>query len=223
VALLKEAQKTIFFDFDGTLCDTGKSVMESLYATLNEEQIPIPSGLTAEEIMGPPVTQTFAKFFPTLSQEDIESCYKKFKQLYSSAGKLNCNFYDGVSELLDVLAPSYNLAILSNKDPESIKDILIHFKLIGSFKIICGGEVGKSSAPTKSDRLRMLMTDYNLKSEDCIIVGDRYIDINAAVDNSCTPIGVSWGFGKREELLQAGAVHIAKDTTELLAIIHSLN
>ena len=50
------------------------------------------------------------------------------------------------------------------------------------------------------------------------MVGDRRQDVLGARANGVTAVGVLWGYGDREELESAGAMHIAARPAELISI-----
>ena len=51
------------------------------------------------------------------------------------------------------------------------------------------------------------------------MIGARRSDIEGAVANGVTGIGVLWGFGSREELQEAGAHELARDPSHLAALL----
>jgi phosphoglycolate phosphatase len=77
-----------------------------------------------------------------------------------------------------------------------------------------------------------ILAEFNLVSESSLIgralateglarglalmIGDRKEDIEGARANGVRSIGVTWGYGSREELEGAGADHIASSVPELL-------
>lgn len=55
--------------------------------------------------------------------------------------------------------------------------------------------------------------------QQVIMIGDREYDISGANDSGLDSIGVLYGFGRREELRQAGATQIAESTGEVVKYI----
>ena len=53
------------------------------------------------------------------------------------------------------------------------------------------------------------------------MVGDRCYDIKGALFNHVTAIGVTYGYGSREELEEAGADCIAESVTELRQLLNA--
>ena len=52
-----------------------------------------------------------------------------------------------------------------------------------------------------------------------VMVGDTKFDVIGAKHHGIPAIGVSWGYGKVEDMAAAGAIAIADSPDELLAMI----
>lgn len=61
----------------------------------------------------------------------------------------------------------------------------------------------------------MKIKDY----QQVIMIGDREYDISGANDSRLDSIGVLYGFGRYEELSQAGATQIAESTEEVVKYV----
>ena len=59
---------------------------------------------------------------------------------------------------------------------------------------------------TKSALLAFLMRKYAVAPEECVIVGDTKSDFIAAKDNGIESVGVTWGYGKPDELALASRI-----------------
>ena len=55
----------------------------------------------------------------------------------------------------------------------------------------------------KPDLLARLLKDLDIAPEDAVMVGDTKGDIDAGKANGVYTIGVTWGYGSREELSEA--------------------
>ena len=53
------------------------------------------------------------------------------------------------------------------------------------------------------------------------MIGDRYFDIDGAKGAGIDSIGVTFGFGSKEELQNAGATFIAENVDDIRKIIFS--
>jgi phosphoglycolate phosphatase len=49
----------------------------------------------------------------------------------------------------------------------------------------------------------------------CVMIGDRHYDVRGAAEFGIRCIGVTWGYGSRAELLEAGAATVVDHPDEL--------
>ena len=61
----------------------------------------------------------------------------------------------------------------------------------------------------------------NGTAENMVMVGDTSFDVIGAKAFGIPTIGVSWGYGKTEEMVAAGAVAIADNTEQLLKLLET--
>lgn len=72
----------------------------------------------------------------------------------------------------------------------------------------------------KSDVIRYALDRAGISDlSEVVMVGDRENDIRGARENGLDSIGVLYGYGSREELLEAGALQIAETVEDLRACI----
>ena len=55
--------------------------------------------------------------------------------------------------------------------------------------------------------------------ENVVMVGDTKFDVLGAKEHGIATVGVAWGYGTREEMLEAGAVAIAEKPEDLLQLV----
>ena len=65
------------------------------------------------------------------------------------------------------------------------------------------------------------LLDETGEASSMVMVGDTKFDILGAKAHGIPAIGVSWGYGKVEDMVAAGAVGIAHSTRELLDMLDS--
>jgi phosphoglycolate phosphatase len=53
------------------------------------------------------------------------------------------------------------------------------------------------------------------------MVGDRRQDVEGALANGVSTVGVLWGYGDQDELKSAGVMHIAARPPELISIVEA--
>ena len=108
------------------------------------------------------------------------------------------------------------LAVASSKPDKMVKIVLDHFQLDTYFDVIMGSDINRPKM-TKAQVILQVLEKMNCldKREQVIMVGDRYYDVLGARETGLSCIGVTYGYGTKEELLKAGAIKTADSTREL--------
>lgn len=204
--------KAIFFDLDGTLTDSGEGIINCAYLALEHYGLPLPSREEMRVFVGPPLTQSFIAH--GVPAEEANNAVAIYRSRYIPIGKFENHPYDGIEELLKKLnAEGYSMYVATSK-PETISvEILEHFGLAQYFKLICGASMD-SSRSTKEDVIKYLMQRID-GAENAVMVGDTEFDVIGAKALGIPTIGVAWGYGKVQDMLDAGAAEIAYTIDEL--------
>jgi phosphoglycolate phosphatase len=107
---------------------------------------------------------------------------------------------------------------VATSKPESLaNEVLNHFDLAKYFEKICGATMDGSRSH-KADVIRYLLAQVS-GVENIVMVGDTAYDVIGAAEHQIPCIGVSWGYGLVEDMLNAGAVKIAHSPEELAQMI----
>ena len=87
--------------------------------------------------------------------------------------------------------------------------------LVDFFDFVVGSNLD-GSLKKKSDVIAKVLSVLKHKDKSSIcMVGDRMHDMNGAIQNGITPIGVAFGFGSTAELENSGAKYIINSIPEL--------
>ena len=97
---------------------------------------------------------------------------------------------------------------------------LEHFDLAKYFDGICGATLDGSRS-TKEDVIEYLIRE-NGRASHMLMVGDTVYDILGAKAHGIPAIGVDWGYGETEDMINAGAAAIAYDPLQLLERLMTL-
>ena len=95
--------------------------------------------------------------------------------------------------------------------------VLKHFDLANYFTAICGATLSGDRV-TKEDVIAYLLKESGEK-DNMVMVGDTKFDIIGAKHHGIPAIGVSWGYGKVEDMVAAGAAAIADTPEQLLSLL----
>lgn len=207
--------KAILFDLDGTLTDSSEGIMkccryamENYNITLSDEQL--------RAFIGPPLRLVFAE--NSVPESEVEAALARYRERYCTIGKYENRPYDGIDKLLKRLVVAGHRLFVATSKPEALSvDIVEHFSLRKYFIDVCGATFDKSR-DSKEKVIEYLLSKHNLSGE-IIMVGDTVFDVEGAAKCGIPTVGVSWGFGEKKKLLEAGALTVVDTMDELFEVL----
>ena len=206
-------KKTILFDLDGTLTDSGEGIINCAIYAMEHFNLPIPPREELRVFVGPPLTDTFMKF--GVAPEDAVEAVEIYRERFIPIGMYENKLYPGIQKLLETLRAEGHILCIATSKPESMaREILRYFDIGKYFHYICGATLDHTR-DTKEQVISYLLTQC--KSEyPWVMVGDTAFDVIGAKAHNIPAIGVAWGYGSVEEMRDAGAAAIVYDTEALL-------
>ena len=204
--------RSILFDLDGTLTDSGEGIINCAIYALEYYGLPIPSREELRSIVGPPLHKSLVKF--GVPVEEADNAVAKYRERYIPIGKFENTPYPGVQDLLERLkADGHHLFVATSKPEAMSVEILEHFGLAHYFDRICGASLDTSRS-SKEAVIAYLLNECGAQ-ENAIMVGDTDFDVIGANAHGIPTIGVSWGYGTVESMEKAGAAAIVHTMDEL--------
>jgi len=208
--------KTILFDLDGTLTDSGEGIINCAILALEYFGLPVPDRETMRVFVGPPLHETFVKF--GVPEDRADKAVEVYRSRYTTVGKFENTPYPGIHDLLKTLKSHGHRLLVATSKPEALSvEIMEKFELAQYFDRICGASLDRSRS-SKEDVIAYLL-EQNGTAENMLMVGDTKFDVLGAKYHGIPAIGVSWGYGSIEEMQQAGAKAIAYTMDELLNLL----
>lgn len=212
------ATKAVLFDLDGTLTDSGEGIINCAILALEHFGLPIPSREAMRVFVGPPLHESFINHGVPADRAD--EAVAVYRSRYIPIGKYENTPYPGIRELLETLQKNGCKLYVATSKPEGMsKDILNHFDLAKYFTLVCGASMD-TSRNTKEAVIAYLLEQSGEKG-NMVMVGDTKFDIIGAKHHGIPAIGVSWGYGKVEDMVEAGAAAIAHTPEELLRLLNA--
>ena len=211
-------EKAILFDLDGTLTDSGEGIINCAILALEHFGCPVPSREEMRVFVGPPLHESFIKH--GVPADKAEEAIKVYRSRYIPIGAYENTPYPGIRELLEALkAAGHKLYVATSKPEEMSIKILQHFDLAKYFDQICGAtmDISRSS----KEAVIGYLLEQNGRADNMIMVGDTKFDILGAKEHGIPAIGVSWGYGKVQDMVDAGAKSIANTMEELVEQINA--
>ena len=210
-------QKSVFFDLDGTLTDSGEGIINCATLALEHFGLPIPSREEMGVFVGPPLDKTFVQF--GVPEDKAQEAIDVFRSRYLVVGKFENTPYPGIHQLLATLkSQGHRLFVATSKPETTAVEILRKFDLAQYFEVICGATLDGTRSH-KADVIAYLLDKIG-RSESFLMVGDTEYDVTGAAAHGIPAIGVAWGYGKVSDMERAGAVGIAHTMQELEQFIN---
>lgn len=195
----------VLFDLDGTLSNSAQGVQDGIKAALKQMNKPVPDLSDTSLYIGPPLLSTFEGLCG-LKGSEIETAMELYIKDYEENGKLKNYMYEGLDKLIDEIRKSGAKAVVATSKFEPFAyEVIKLIGLEGRFDAICGAN-RDGTRKEKAQVIRYAMKTLN--SDDysrAVLIGDTKFDAEGAKKTGCDFIGVTYGFGKKEQMAAMGA------------------
>ncbi len=211
-------KKAVLFDLDGTILASQPGIYRSIAYALQKLSLPMPDERELIAFLGPPLTIGFSQVCH-VPEEQVDDAVKFYREYYNNGGMFEAYIYEGLPDVLNSLTENNIQCFITTSKPEVFaKRILAHFGIDTLFTDIYGSELNGDRVH-KADVLRYCLEQQNLTADDVVLVGDRMYDAVGAADVGIPCIGITYGYGTREELEEAGATMVLDSAEEICAIV----
>ena len=208
----------IYFDLDGTLTDPKPGITRSIQYAL--QKLDHPTMPTEDELtwcIGPPLRASFVRLLGAETSADLAVSY--YRERFSDVGLYENGVYDGIGAVLTKLgAAGHRLFVATSKPHVFAERIIDHFGLRDHFERVFGSELDGTRVD-KSHLLEYALKQASVDPARTLMIGDRSHDMVGAKNNGMKRIGVLYGYGTRDELLDAGAHHVCATPGAILGCI----
>lgn len=218
--------KACVFDLDGTLLDTLSTI--AYYGNLALNKFGIQSIETDEYkyLVGNGVKiliERMLKATNSYSEEMYEKVYEYYNEQYNADTKRYTKPYPGICELLEELKKRKILiGVISNKpDFAAVNAIKDSFE--DGLIDVAHGQIEGIKIKPEPDGAIMVLNELGVKAEECLYVGDTWIDMQTGKNLGAYTIGVLWGFRDYDELKSNGADMIIENPDEIIEYINAQN
>lgn len=204
----------IYFDLDGTLTDPKPGITRSIQYALEKLDRTVPSEDELTWCIGPPLRGSFITLLGDDSQADRGLAF--YRERFADIGLFENAVYPDIDHVLTELArPGRRLFVATSKPAIYARRIVEHFGLTRHFETVFGSELDGTRVH-KADLLAYAIEIAGTNPAKSIMIGDRSHDIVGAKHNGMNAIGVSYGYGSRDELIEAGASHVCPTPRAIL-------
>lgn len=211
--------KAAIFDMDGTLVDTLADLHQSVNEMLTHYNLPLRTIDEVRQFVGNGARKLMIRSLPA-DCDFVDEALAYYDGCYARNCTNKVKPYAGIMDLLATLeAKKIPLGVCTNK--QHFAAVAIADKILAPIKFcaVSGDEAGQ---PRKPDPTRALAIakKISVAAEDVAYFGDTAVDIQTAINAGFLPVGVTWGFRSRSELVDSGAKIIIDSPLEILELIN---
>jgi phosphoglycolate phosphatase len=197
--------EAILFDLDGTLTDPREGITRSIQHALERMGVAPPPQEALTFAIGPPLRESLARLLGDDRREVVERALAHYRERFADVGLYENSPYEGIAlSLAELRASGSVLYVATSKPRVYARRIVDHFGLGGHFAAVHGCELD-GTREAKRDLLEHLVATHAIDPARAAMVGDRGVDMEAARHHGLRALGVTYGYGGAEELLDAGA------------------
>lgn len=205
------------FDGDGTLFDSREVIYRVARQACVEAGLPDPTYDRVRRMVGLSLPQALHTLAPELNKADLAEFVRLYQNafiaIHDQPGYAE-PMYDGAEDTLRRLKrEGWTLAIATGKSRRGVNRWMAREGWPELFTSTHCADDG----PGKPDphMLVQAIQAAGTTPERTVMIGDAEHDMRMAVAAGAYAQGVSWGFQTAEEILEAGAQHVAHDFAEL--------
>ena len=179
--------KTIIFDFDGVLIDTEKKGVIDNYNLLKINGIECPNLEELKELVGTTDIKNYEYISKVLSIDINKAKLTLEKYIEKNPYTIEL-FFEGTKGILECLNRKYSLIIASNSPMEFIRKMINEYGIEDYFYKIysCRDMVAPKPSP---EIYNYIVSNCGLNKDECIVVEDSLIGVEAALKADIKVIG----------------------------------
>ncbi|MEG2413965.1 MAG: HAD-IA family hydrolase [Clostridia bacterium] len=208
--------KYLFFDFDGTLCDTYEGVCEILDLTFAHFGVEVDK-TTYSRYIGPPLSDTFSKL---LGKEKTAEAVKFFQENYCEKKAIfKTKLYDGIAPTIEKLKEmGYFIGVATCKKHEEAEMLLKYFGIEKNIAFVSG--LCYNIRETKRAVLQYAIDKLGLDVNECLMIGDTIFDAEGAESVGMDCLMCLWGFGDYKNMSCSSIVANIEKPSQIIDFVN---
>ena len=173
---IKTPIRAIIFDFDGTLADTRRPIMQCFWEVLNELDLPLPTSLSANEFFCQTLEDSL-RSIDGMSEEQISDASAQYNNRYLEIAVQTAKLFPQVVTTLQLLRRSGLLiGIATNESRRNLKKLTEELEINALIhQCVCRDEVQRTKP--FPDMARQILGAFGVAPMDALVVGDSVLDI----------------------------------------------
>ncbi len=212
-----EPLRLAVFDCDGTLVDSGHSIVTAMHAACDEHGCARPAAEEVRRMVGLPLAEAFARLLPGAGAETLAKLKEGSQNAFGAMrrlGEVREPLFPGALEGLTTMEEAgWLLAMATGKSHRGLVSTLNGHGLGERFVTLQTAD--RCQGKPHPEMLLNAMAEANAKPSSTVMIGDTTYDMEMARNAGTLAVGVSWGYHGVAELKDAGADAIIDAFEEL--------
>jgi phosphoglycolate phosphatase len=200
------------FDVDGTLMDSAADICGAIQTVLANTPRHDVDIQFVKRYIGYHLIDLFGDLFPEMSNDEIDKLVCDYRTVYPARGHASTTPYPFVKETLAGLPGLKSTA--TTKGTPTTRAVLEKFGLLPFFDHVQGTD-GFPCKPAP-DVIEASLRVFNVRPEDCLLIGDSAPDMEAGRRAGVKICGVRYGYGNQEKMAAFEPDYWIEDIRQLL-------
>jgi phosphoglycolate phosphatase len=209
------------FDCDGTLVDSQSNICLAMEDCFERAGLAPPARERTRRVVGLSLVEAMEAMLPEGSPEQHRALAEHYKAAFHRLrrrGAVEEPLYDGIAKLIDLLeADGWLLGVATGKSDRGLSHCLDGHGLAGRFVTLQTAD--RHPSKPHPSMIEQAMADAGASPGTTIMIGDTSYDMAMARAAGVTAIGVAWGYHGAEELVAAGAQHVAAHPLDIINLV----
>ena len=181
----------IAFDWDGTLFDSTQIIVRSIQLAVADVGGTVPSNEAASYVIGLGLMEALAHAAPDVPQARYPELGQRYRHHYA-VHQNDITLFEGVVPLLlDLKERGHLLTVATGKSRRGLDEALQAVELKGCFD--SSRTADETAGKPHPRMLHELMSEFGVKPERTLMIGDTTHDLQMALNAGCASVGVSYG------------------------------
>ena len=215
----------VLFDCDGTLVDSQHIIADAMDRTFRHHGLEAPGIERTRGVVGLSLPVAIAALLGEDDGQRSHAMAVTYKGLFLDLRKSSDFFepmFPGARAAIEQLRTAHDVLIgmVTGKSRRGVRAVIDHHRLDGIFQVVRTAD----DCPSKPHPAMVLEACAETGTEPgrTIVVGDTRFDMEMATSAEAVPVGVSWGYHERHELMTCGARTVIGSFDELCPIIDAM-
>lgn len=204
----------LIFDWDGTLIDSKKKIIDCMQSAISTLKLDERSDKEINAIIGMGLDEAVSSLYPDLTINKVKETVQMYREISLKSDGISSQLFKGAKEVLSSLKRSgYYLSIATNKSRRGLDKDLIDTGMEDLIPITrCADETRPKPHP---QMLEEILIDYNINADQALMIGDSVYDLQVAKNTKVDALAVSYGVHSLIHLLKEEPVGFIDNIDQL--------